>query len=231
MRLPSLNKITLPFGATTDPYSPSSPHNGTDFAYLPDDIIYAPFAGKVTQIPNNGNDGNGSYMTDSEGRFHGLLHASEYLVPNSTNVQEGQPIAVMGSSGYAFGKHLHWAVKENNKFINPMSLVEEEVMFNEGDRVNLNVYWFGEDKGVGKAQVGRDWKSAMYELFSPGSNFDFEFKVNDGDVKNINSILNTDKAEAAKTQNWKDTFYKFVADNLPSGTQPQPLKPGVYEVK
>lgn len=143
MTVPSKSPITLAFGATTSPYSPTSPHNGTDFSYEPNNIIYAPFAGVVTQIPFNGNDGNGSYMTEPNGRFHGMLHASSYLVSNRTAVVEGQPIAIMGETGYAFGVHLHWCVKENNVFIDPMSLIEEiyvEPVFKDTNDVRVNGY-------------------------------------------------------------------------------------------
>lgn len=173
MRRPTNNPITLSFGATTAPYSPSSPHNGTDFSYLPDDIIYAPFSGKVVQLPNNGNDGNGSYMTESNGRFHGMLHASKYLVANGSQVTEGQPIAVMGDTGYAIGKHLHWAVKENNKFIDPMTLIKKEGIvepadykLNKGDAVNMFQAILGRpatDADI-KYYTGRVWKDAVYDL-------------------------------------------------------------------
>lgn len=138
MRVPSNSPITLPFGATTAPYTIVAPHNGTDFAYIPDDVIYAPFAGKVTQMPLNGNDGNGSYMTEPNGRFHGMLHASKYLVANGTVVTEGQPIAIMGDTGYAFGVHLHWCVKQNNVFIDPMSLVKGDEEVSEVGEVEFN---------------------------------------------------------------------------------------------
>lgn len=123
MRAPSSNSITLQFGSADPPYSEANRHKGTDFAHLPDNIIYAPCSGKVTQVPNNGADGNGTYMYDPQGRFHGMLHASRYLVPNGAQVSEGQQIAVMGDTGNAQGVHLHWCVKENNVFINPLSLL------------------------------------------------------------------------------------------------------------
>lgn len=130
MRRPAnpANPITLAFGATTSPYSSAHPHQGTDFAYSPDDRIYAPFAGVVKQVANNGNDGNGTYMTDPQGRLHGMLHASKYLVPNGSIVKEGDQIAIMGNTGFAEGVHLHWCVKQNNTFIDPMSLLKGEIM-------------------------------------------------------------------------------------------------------
>lgn len=137
MKAPSTSPITLPFGSSDPPYSSTNRHKGTDFAHIPDNVIYAPFAGKVTQIPLNGNDGNGTYMTDSSGRYHGLLHASKYLVPNGSQVNEGQPIAVMGETGLAFGVHLHWAVKENGQFIDPMSLIQGDDMLTQSNKDKL----------------------------------------------------------------------------------------------
>ena len=125
MRRPANTPITMLFGSTAPPYSMDSPHKGTDFAYTPDDTIYAPFAGLVYQLPNNGKDGNGTYMNFGN-QFHGLLHASKYLVPNNTYVQEGQPIAKMGDTGFAQGVHLHWCIKVNGQFIDPMSLLNEK---------------------------------------------------------------------------------------------------------
>lgn len=124
MRLPSHSPITLGFGSITDPYSAISPHRGTDFAYTPDNTIYAPFAGVVSLVANNGRDGNGIYMHNDD-QFHGMLHSSRYLVANGDHVDEGQPIAIMGDTGYAFGIHLHWCVKVGNQFIDPMSLIKE----------------------------------------------------------------------------------------------------------
>lgn len=125
MRLPSTSPITLSFGATSAPYSPGSPHAGTDFAYIPDNKIYAPFSGDVILMPNNGRDGNGIYMHNAD-QFHGMLHSSRYLVSNGQHVEEGQPIAIMGDTGFAQGVHLHWCVKVGSQFIDPMSLIKQE---------------------------------------------------------------------------------------------------------
>jgi hypothetical protein len=124
MRLPSNSPLTpgYGFGSTLPPYSPSSPHQGVDFQHVPDDVIYAPFSGKVIHGYND-RDGNGTYMYSPSGDFHGMLHASKYLVGDGAQVSEGQPIAVMGETGLAQGVHLHWCVKRGNAFIDPMSLI------------------------------------------------------------------------------------------------------------
>jgi murein DD-endopeptidase MepM/ murein hydrolase activator NlpD len=124
---PSQNPVTLRFGATTTPYSPQEPHRGVDFGHSPNATIYAPFTGTVLLRPNNGRDGNGVYMQNGN-QFHGLLHCVRYLVQDGAHVTEGQPIAVMGDTGYAQGIHLHWAVKVGGQFIDPLTLVQGDGM-------------------------------------------------------------------------------------------------------
>lgn len=122
---PSQNPVTMSFGATSEPYSAGSPHKGVDFSYQPDDVIYMPDDAVVTLVPNNGRDGNGVYFTTANGLQHGLLHTSKYLVNNGVFVRKGQPVAVMGDTGFAQGKHLHWAVKKNGAFVNGLDYVDE----------------------------------------------------------------------------------------------------------
>jgi hypothetical protein len=90
----------------------------------------------------------------SGNQFHGMLHTSKYLVPNGASVTEGQPIAIMGDTGYAFGVHLHWCVKLNGVFIDPMSLVTEK----------------GEDMNVSREEV-----IEMYKLAVPGQGVNDDF--------------------------------------------------------
>lgn len=138
MRRPSNNPISLPFGATAAPYTPASPHNGVDMIPGNDPTVYAPFSGKVILAPDNGKDGNGIYMYNGNQEFHGMLHNDRYLVENGAQVTEGQPIAVMGWTGYVVpespvGTHCHWCVKVNGVFIDPLTLVTEQ-----GDDMSLS---------------------------------------------------------------------------------------------
>lgn len=127
MQLPSTSPITpgYGFGSTLSPYSPTNPHKGVDFAYVPDDKVYAPFTGRVTVRPLNGNDGNAVYMQNGN-QFHGLLHLQEFYVADGQLVQQGQVLGIMGETGLAQGRHLHWCVKVNGVFIDPMTLIDKE---------------------------------------------------------------------------------------------------------
>jgi hypothetical protein len=209
MRLPSTNLITLEYGARTDPYTPDSPHNGIDFGYNPDPTIYAPFSGIAVQVPNNGRDGNGTYMHNAN-QFHGLLHASKYLVPNNTYVQEGQPIAVMGDTGFAKGVHLHWCVKVNNVFIDPMTLIPNTLTNKEQPMTK---------------QEAIAILDAFYGRFTGR-------KVKDSELEEYVPILlsgNPDKflSKAAVF----DEVRRFIGAPIQPDIKPLPLEPGIYEVK
>lgn len=93
---------------------------------------------------------------------------------------------------------------------------KEEPMFNEGDRKNINLYLFGEDRGHFKGAVGKDWKNAMYYGVLETPDFKIAQTVNKGDAPAINSAFSrTDGAtQAGKT--WKDFFYQYTIKNIPS---------------
>lgn len=99
MQRPSSNAISLPFGSTAPPYSADSPHKGVDFVPGDDPTVYAPCDARVILLPNNGRDGNGLYFHKGS-QFHGLLHNDQYLVEDGAMVKQGQPVAIMGWTGY-----------------------------------------------------------------------------------------------------------------------------------
>lgn len=134
---PSTSPITMHFGSTDPPYSAASPHKGTDFAYIPDDKVYAPFSGKVTCKPLNGDDGNAIYMWQGD-YFIGLCHLLHFLVVNGQDVVAGQVVGIMGDTGKAEGRHLHFAVQYKNEYIDPESVIgkEDTIMEPQDYRVN-----------------------------------------------------------------------------------------------
>lgn len=138
MKRPATTVVTLPFGATSPPYSKDNPHIGVDFSHDPDNKIYMPETGVVELRPDDGTCGNAIHIFVGN-RHHALCHTSKYLVKNGQTVKEGTPIAIMGDSGKAIGVHLHWAVKVNDQFVDPLSLIKEQDMPTPGD-VNRVIY-------------------------------------------------------------------------------------------
>lgn len=127
MRYPVNQKfrVSLKYGATTPPYSPSNPHNGTDLV-SEDRRIVAPEDGKVTYYANtNGNSGWMLVLMGASGHRHSFSHtvAGSNKVAVGTNVKKGQDLATMGSTGNAQGVHVHWVVDSGS--VDPESIVNE----------------------------------------------------------------------------------------------------------
>ena len=213
--------VTFPYGATTAPYSPAHPHTGEDRKMPLGTAIEV----NGVQVGIAGTTGQSTGVhTHTQRVFNGLVvhpQGGGFEVPQPTIVTEtGYKKDSIGFYvRYRDGNGFIWSIFHMDKPAGVhvgQQLIKGEPMFNEGDRVNLNVYFYGKDIGKFKTLVGVDWKTAMYSIFKAGSEFDFDYKVNEGDIKNIDSILKTANADIVKAQNWKDTFYLFVANNLPT---------------
>lgn len=104
--------------------------------------------------------------------------------------------------------------------VNDVKVIQEseEPVFNEGDRVNVNNALYGYDKGFFKTTVGRPWKDSMYAIFQ-SDDFKNENAVNDGDVKNIDSVLGG-SASSIKGDIWKQATYDYILKNTGGGYTP-----------
>lgn len=213
---PSNNPITLDFGATSAPYSKTSPHTGVDFGWVDaagneNETIVMPESGIVTLVPNNGNDGNGVYFT-VDNRFHGLLHTSKYLVGNGAFVEKGTPVAIMGETGAAQGVHLHWALKVNGQFVNPLDYVTE-----------------GDDMAF---RMTREQILAMTRGFTwaaPGDGFDWDHYLNQDASQALYDELIT--ALAPYSEQKMQEYASLQEQVSAGGDKATLLKPGTYQVK
>jgi murein DD-endopeptidase MepM/ murein hydrolase activator NlpD len=58
-------------------------------------------------------------------------HPSKYLSKPGDFVSAGDYIVISGASGAATAPHLHFAIKENGKFIDPLRLLKAIVRYNK----------------------------------------------------------------------------------------------------
>jgi len=117
-------RVSSPFGFRRDPYTKQRRfHDGIDLAGNRGDIIYASEQGKVIFTGYKGKAGKLVILRHQGGLKSFYAHLSEILTVRGVTVQRGQPIGLMGSTGRSTGPHLHFKISQNNKSINPDSIV------------------------------------------------------------------------------------------------------------
>lgn len=94
-------------------------HNGYDLAAAMGTPIRASKAGKVTFAGRKGGYGN-AVILDHPGGWSTLYgHASRLAVDLGQEVQAGQVVAYVGSTGHSTGPHLHYELRYQGKPVDP----------------------------------------------------------------------------------------------------------------
>lgn len=103
-------------------------HTGLDLDGDTGDTIYAADDGIVTHsgCGVSCKKGYGYYVDIDHG--NGIItrygHASRLLVSSGDQVHRGDPIMLMGSTGFSTGSHLHFEVRLNGKVTNPLPYIK-----------------------------------------------------------------------------------------------------------
>lgn len=128
-------KITSPFGPRTHPISGrESTHNGVDLVRKDgktNEPILAPEAGKVLVArKSNHPTGGYGYYVKMQGKS-GVVHLMAHMVKGSLRVskgdvvEQGDVLGLMGTTGNSTGVHLHWEVRVNGSFVDPISWIKK----------------------------------------------------------------------------------------------------------
>ena len=123
--LPGDFSITSPFGYRTDPITGEvSFHDGVDIA-APEGTAILAAADGVVVTANRTDSWGGSYgyyvLIQHDETYETLYaHCSEVLVKAGQEVEQGDVIALVGSTGNSTGNHLHFEVREGGSKVNPM---------------------------------------------------------------------------------------------------------------
>lgn len=98
-------------------------HNGIDIAGSHGSAIKAAASGTVTY--SGWMSGYGYYVVIDHGNGYQTAygHNSSLLVSKGQRVSQGQTIAKMGNTGRSTGTHLHFEIKKNGVFQNPLGYV------------------------------------------------------------------------------------------------------------
>lgn len=100
-------------------------HNGLDIGDKVGTAIYAADAGtvEISQGGWNGGYGNTIVINHGGGKKTRYGHASKLLVSKGDEVEKGQLIALMGSTGRSTGSHLHFEIIINGTRYNPLNYI------------------------------------------------------------------------------------------------------------
>jgi len=104
-------------------YTSFSGHQGIDFAAPIGTPIYAVANGKIVQYSPSSGYGNlaiiehpGNYKT-----YYAHLSAYNPELSVGSEVRRGLEIGYVGSTGHSTGPHLHFELRKNNIYLNPLS--------------------------------------------------------------------------------------------------------------
>lgn len=121
-------RYTSYFGERTDPISEGSDfHRGVDIGADEGDRIRAVYDGTVSEVGYDSRSGNYIFLTHPNGYVTFYCHCSEVLAKEGAVIRQGETIALVGSTGYSTGPHLHFEVRVEGESIDPLPLIDNAV--------------------------------------------------------------------------------------------------------
>lgn len=123
-------RVTSRFGMRQHPVLAfSARHNGTDFAAPYGTPVRATASGVVTARGRD--DGRGNYVAirHANGFASNYYHLQRIAAGLSAGqrLEQGRVIGFVGSSGLSTGPHLHYGLRKNGAFLNPLRLQSPSV--------------------------------------------------------------------------------------------------------
>jgi murein DD-endopeptidase MepM/ murein hydrolase activator NlpD len=137
--------VSSPFGVRQDPITGQPRfHAGADFDTPLGSTVYAAASGLVVYAGAQGGYGKQVVIDHGDSIRSHYSHLSEILVDPGQLVDEGQSIALSGSTGRSTGPHLHFAVTNaDGEFLDPIgvldvpfSVIADQVKSSERRRVD-----------------------------------------------------------------------------------------------
>jgi murein DD-endopeptidase MepM/ murein hydrolase activator NlpD len=120
MILPVRGKITSNFGYRVHPITKENLfHNGIDISCHLSTPVLAPDDGIIIEQWEHPTGGISLAMVKGNVRF-GFAHLSGYSCNLGDRVKKGEVIAYSGNTGRSTGPHLHFTMKINDEWVNPL---------------------------------------------------------------------------------------------------------------
>lgn len=118
-------KYTSHFGYRINPVTNEYGfHSGLDIASPEGTPIRAAFDGTVEKAGYSAGRGNHVFLKSEGGIVTVYCHCSELLVNEGDSISAGQVLARVGSTGQATGPHLHFEIRINGVYYNPLWVLD-----------------------------------------------------------------------------------------------------------
>jgi len=122
---PGFTTITSPYGMRYHPILKTRKmHTGVDIGAPMSATIVAADSGKVIHAGWMGGYGQVIVIDHGNGVSTLYAHQSAFLVGNGATVSKGQAIGKVGSTGWSTGPHLHFEVRINGSYTDPMPYIQ-----------------------------------------------------------------------------------------------------------
>lgn len=125
--VPLHGRITSRYGYRTNPISGKyGLHTGLDIAADEGTNIVAAYNGVIKDTGYGVKKGNYVLMEHTDGTETLYCHCSEVLVDEGTVIRAGETIALVGSTGWSTGPHLHFEIhNKNGSTVDPLEVLKE----------------------------------------------------------------------------------------------------------
>ena len=125
--VPLHGRITSRYGYRTNPISGKyGLHTGLDIAADEGSNIVAAYNGVIKDTGWGTKKGNYVLMEHADGTKTLYCHCSEILVDEGTVIRAGEAIALVGSTGWSTGPHLHFEIQNKNGWSSdPLDVLKE----------------------------------------------------------------------------------------------------------
>lgn len=125
---PAKGPITSPFGNRRNPFNTAKRqyHQGIDIGAAYGENIYAAAKGTVSEARYMNGYGYAVFIDHHNGMETRYAHASKLLVKKGDEVEKGQLIAKVGSTGNSTGPHLHFEWLKDGVQVDPSVLFKED---------------------------------------------------------------------------------------------------------
>ncbi len=121
---PTTKLITSDFGWRMHPVLHYNRfHNGIDIGAHYGEPIVAAYDGRVVAASYTSAMGNYIMIDHGDGLYTIYMHCSQLYVSEGSYVVRGEKIAAVGSTGISTGPHLHFSVRLNGEYKNPVEYV------------------------------------------------------------------------------------------------------------